>query len=117
MLQGVPTRKHNAWRKTVGVGWWGLIKRGLLELTRRGGTWGAVWVRSHAERRRKPGEVWAAVERGNGLADHAADHPEGHLATGLVPNPITPVKWWTAIPGRPPEELTDTRPSAGTFDV
>ena len=27
---------------------------------------------------------------------------------GSETNPITPVKWWTAIPGRPPEELTDT---------
>ena len=48
------------------------------------------------------------MEWGNGLADQAADRPEGNLATGLVPNSITPVKWWTAIPGRPPEELTDT---------
>ena len=55
-----------------------------------------------------PDEVWAAVEWGNGLADQAADRPEGHLVTGLVPNPITPVKWGTAIPKRSPEELTDT---------
>ncbi len=45
VLQGLPTRKHNAWRKTVGVGWWGLIKRGVMELTRRVGTWQAVWGR------------------------------------------------------------------------
>ena len=108
VLQGLPTRKHNAWRKTVGVGWWGMIKRGLLALTRRGGTWQAVWVRSHAERRRKPGEAWAAVEWGNGLADRAADQPEGRLEYGSVTNPITPVKWWSALPGRMPEELTDT---------
>jgi hypothetical protein len=108
VLQGMPTRKHNAWRKTVGVGWWGLIKRGVRELTRRGGTWQAVWVRSHAERRRKPGEPWAAVEWGNGLADGAADHPDGRLEIGPGTNPITPVKWWTAIPGRPPVDLTDT---------
>ncbi len=56
VLQGMSTRKHNVWCKTVGFGWWGLIKRGVMELTRRGGTWQAVWVRSHAERRRKPGE-------------------------------------------------------------
>jgi hypothetical protein len=49
-----------------------------------------------------------AVEWGNGLVDKAADRPEGHLVTALVPNPITPVKWWTAIPDHPPEELTDT---------
>ena len=108
VLQGLPTRKHNAWRKTVGVGWWGMIKRGLLELTRRGGTWQAVWVRSHAERRRKEGEAWAAVEWGNGLADRAADQPEGWLEYGSATNPITPVKWWSALPGRLPEELTDT---------
>ncbi len=32
----------------------------------------------------------------------------GCLETGLAPSLITPVKWWTAIPGRPPEERTDT---------
>jgi hypothetical protein len=48
VLQDMPTRKHNAWRKTVGVGWWGLIKRGVLELTRRGGIWQAVLVRRAA---------------------------------------------------------------------
>ena len=30
VLQGIPTRKYNAWCKTVGVVWWGLIKRGGL---------------------------------------------------------------------------------------
>ena len=45
---------------------------------------------------------------GNGIADRAADQPVGLLQTGLAPNPIAPVKWWTAIPGRPPEELIDT---------
>ena len=40
VLQGIQTRKHNAWRKTVGVGWWGIIQRGLLEITRRGWSWG-----------------------------------------------------------------------------
>ena len=47
------------------------------------------------------------MEVGNGMADRVADHPEGCLPTGLVPNSITPVKWWTTIPGSPPEELTD----------
>jgi hypothetical protein len=108
VLQAMKTRKHSAWRKTVGMGWWGMIKSGRLELTRRVGSWRALGVRSHAERRRKPGERWAAVEVGNGIADRAADHPEGRLQTGLVPNPTTPVKWWTAISGRPPEEVTDT---------
>ena len=81
VLQRLPTRKHNACRKTVGVGRWGMIKRGLLELIRKGGTWGAFWIRSHAERRRKPAERpgWAAVERGNGLADWVADRPTGLL--------------------------------------
>ncbi len=83
-------------------------ERHMLELTRKGGSWGAFWVQSHAERRRKSGERWAAVEVGNGIADWAADQPVGLLQTGLAPNPITPVKWWTAIPGCPPEELTDT---------
>ena len=114
-LQGLPTRKHNAWRKTVGVGWWSLIKRGLLELTRRGGTWGAVWVRSHAERRRKPGEVWAAVEWGNGLADQAADRSEGHLVTGLVPNPIPQLSGgWPSPDGHRRSSLI---PLAGTCAV
>ncbi len=48
------------------------------------------------------------MEWGNGIADQAADQPVGLLQTGLAPNPITPVKWWTAIPRRSPEELTDT---------
>jgi hypothetical protein len=56
LLQVMQTSKNNAWRKTVGVGWWGMIKRGMLELTQRGGSWGTFWGRSHAERRRKPGE-------------------------------------------------------------
>ena len=74
----------------------------MLELTRRGGSCGAFWVRSHAKRRRKPGERWAAVEVGNGIADRTVDQPVGRLQTGLAPIPITPVKWWTAIPGQPP---------------
>ncbi len=49
-------------------------------------------VRSHAERQRKPGKLWAAVEVDNGLADRAADHPVGPLQTGLLLNPVTPVK-------------------------
>lgn len=48
------------------------------------------------------------MEWGNGLADRAADQPEGRLEYGSVTNPITPVKWWSALPGRMPEELTDT---------
>ncbi len=48
------------------------------------------------------------MEWGNGLADRAADKPEGRLEIGAETNPIPPVKWWSAIPGRPPEELTDT---------
>ena len=28
VLRGMQTRKHNVWRKTVGVGLWGMIKRG-----------------------------------------------------------------------------------------
>ena len=30
------------------------------------------------------------------------------MQTSLAPDPITPVKWWSGIPGRLPEELTDT---------
>jgi hypothetical protein len=54
------------------------------------------------------GGLGAAVEWGNGLADGAADQPDGQLEIGPETNPITPVKWWMAITGRPPEELTDT---------
>ncbi len=48
------------------------------------------------------------MEWGNGLADRAADQPEGRLEYGSATNPITPVKWRSALQGRPPEELTDT---------
>ena len=51
-LQGLDGRKHNAWRKTVGVGWWGVIRRATEVLVSRGGEWDSHWVRSHAERRR-----------------------------------------------------------------
>jgi hypothetical protein len=76
-------------------------KRSLREEERAVGAHTQGWVmgaflfflvRSHAERRRKPGERWAAVKVGNGIADRAADHPEGSLQTGLVLNRITPVE-------------------------
>jgi hypothetical protein len=108
VLQGLDGRKHNASRKTVGVGWWGMIRRAAAVLVARGGQWGSYWVRNHAERRRQDGEAWAAVEVGNGLADRWADNPTGKLQKSCDNNPITPVRWWTAIPATPMEELEDT---------
>jgi hypothetical protein len=105
VLQELDGRKQNAWRKTVGVGWWGMIRRAVAALVARGGQWGSYWVRSHAERRRADGEAWAAVEVGNGLADQLADNPTGLLPKNGDNNPITPVRWWTAIPDTPMEEL------------
>jgi hypothetical protein len=32
VLQGSVGRKHNAWRKTIGVGWWGMIHRAVATL-------------------------------------------------------------------------------------
>ena len=58
--------------------------------------------------RRQDGEAWAAVEVGNGLADRLADNPTGQLRKSCDNNPITPVRWWTAIPATPMEELDDT---------
>ncbi len=37
VLQGLDGGKHNAWRKTVGVGWWGMIRRATEVLVSRGG--------------------------------------------------------------------------------
>jgi hypothetical protein len=39
VLQGLSGRKHSAWWKTVGVGWWGMIRRATEALVSRGGTW------------------------------------------------------------------------------
>ncbi len=85
-----------------------MVRRATDVLVARGGEWGSFWVRSHAERRRQDGEVWAAVEVGNGLADRWADNPTGQLRKSCDSNPITPVRWWTAIPATPMEELEDT---------
>ena len=85
-----------------------MIHRAVATLVAMGGQWGSHWVRSHAERRHLDGEAWAAVEVGNGLADRWADNPTGQLRKSCDNNPITPVRWWTAIPATPMEELEDT---------
>ncbi len=85
-----------------------MIRRATEVLLPKGGKWGSHWVRSHAERRRQDGEAWAAVEVGNGLADRWADNPTGQLRKSCDNNPITPVRWWTAIPANTMEELEDT---------
>ncbi len=58
------------WRRQVAETVCETSVSGTVEwLVATGGQWGSHWVRSHAERRRQDGEVWAAVEVGNGLAD------------------------------------------------
>ena len=102
------TEMNDKEKRKARVGWWGMIHRAVATLVAMGGQWGSHWVRSHAERRRQDGEVWAAVEVGNGLADRWADTPTRQLLRNCCHNPITPVRWWTTIPANPMEELDDT---------
>jgi hypothetical protein len=73
----------------------------------RGWAWGIHWVRSHAERSPNDEDTWAAVEVGNGIADRFADNPTGLVQIGSGRNPVTPIRWWTALPHSPPEELEE----------